>query len=81
MKTPSCLPQDSIKGVPTYAGIDAFAGTEDAVTGYPTFSRVTTIRRVGGAAIDLVDYKVISVSVNGRGLRTAVKKTTMVTVF
>ena len=72
---------DSVKGAPTYVGIDAFAGTEATVTGYPTFRRVTTVRRVGGNPEDLVDYKVISVSVTGTALRTPVKKTTMVTAF
>jgi len=72
---------DSIKGAPTYAGIDAFAGTEATIAGYPNFRRVTSVRRVGGAAADLVDYKVVSVSVTGTGLRTPVKKTTMITAF
>lgn len=72
---------DSIKGAPTYAAIDAFAGTEETIAAYPNFSRTTSVRRMGGGATDLVDYKVISVSVTGRGIRTPIKKTTMITAF
>lgn len=72
---------DSIKGSATYTAIDGFAGTESTISGYPNFSRVTTIRRVGGGAADLVDYKVVSVSVTGTGLRAPIKKTTMMTAF
>ena len=72
---------DSIRGVSTYTALDGVAATESNIAGFRGYTRTTAVRRVGGGGADLVDYKVVTVTVTHPVLTTPVKKTTMIPVF
>lgn len=73
---------EEVKGAIRYSAIDSiFAKTEPTITGHPGLTRQTMVQRTGGAAPSLYDYKTITVIVNGPGLKTPSKKSTVISVF
>jgi prepilin-type N-terminal cleavage/methylation domain-containing protein len=73
---------EEVKGALQYATIEAnYAKTEATLTGHPGLTRQTLVTRTGGAAPSLYDYKTVTVIVNGPGLKTPSKKTTVISVF
>lgn len=72
------LAQDRIQTVqmdPDYGGLDTmYVGTESSFPTLTGYTRETQIQRVGGTN----DYKIITVIVNGPGLRQPVERTTTV---
>jgi len=83
--TASDLVADRIEAVKTNGRYDnletTFNGTENAVAGFPRFTRRTLIQRIGGAASDSVDYKVVTVTVTAPRLSSPVKKSTVISNF
>lgn len=73
---------EEVKGAIRYSAIDSlYAKTELTITGHPGLTRQTLVARTGGTAPSLYDYKTITVIVNGPGLVTPSKKTTVISVF
>jgi prepilin-type N-terminal cleavage/methylation domain-containing protein len=73
---------EEVKGALKYSAIEAsFATTEPSIAGHPGLTRQTIVTRTGGAAPSLYDYKTVTVIVNGPGLKTPSKKTTVISVF
>lgn len=73
---------EEVKGAIKYAVIDSvFAKTEPSIVGHPGLTRQTIVTHTGGAAPSLYDYKTVTVIVNGPGLKTPSKKTTIISVF
>jgi prepilin-type N-terminal cleavage/methylation domain-containing protein len=69
-----------IRASPNYSGLETnYATTEATLTGFPGYSRVTTISHTGGPRPTYTnDYKTVTVEVNGPGLSAAIKKTIIV---
>ncbi|MGH7717917.1 MAG: type IV pilus modification PilV family protein [Gemmatimonadaceae bacterium] len=72
---------EQVKTASTYLQVDAYAGSESSIPGHPRYARQTLIKRVGGAASDVYDYKVVTVIVNAPGLAKPVRKTTVIAGF
>ena len=73
---------EEVKGAIKYSVIDSvFAKTEASITGHPGLTRQTIVTHTGGAAPSLYDYKTVTVIVNGPGLKTPSKKTTIISIF
>jgi prepilin-type N-terminal cleavage/methylation domain-containing protein len=70
-----------VKAIQRYADVDAAAVTETDIPGHRSFTRRTVVRRVGGAASDDEDYKIVTVIVTAPALRTPVKRTTVISEF
>ena len=70
-----------VKAIQRYADVDAAAITETDIVGHRNFTRRTVVRRVGGAASDDEDYKIVTVIVSAPALRTPVKRTTVISEF
>lgn len=70
---------EQIKGYGRYGTLEStYNGTESSMPGYANFTRRTDIVRVNTTTND---YKTITVTVTHPGLRTAVKKTTVISAF
>jgi len=73
---------EEVKGALSYTTIEAnFVKTEATITGHPGLTRQTLVTHTGGAAPSLYDYKTVTVIVNGPGLKTPSKKTTVISIF
>jgi Tfp pilus assembly protein PilV len=74
---------EAVRSATPYMSLDTMARTESTVPGFPGYSRVTQVSRVGGAQADTVDYRVITVRVNlpAGAERPSVTKTTLVAAF
>lgn len=73
---------EDVKGATRYSTIaTVYAGTESSIPNYPGFTRQTIVTRIGGAPPDLYDYQTVTVIVSGQGLRTPVKKSTVIGAF
>ena len=73
---------EEVKGALKYAAIDSiYEKTEPSIPAHPGLTRQTIVTRTGGAAPSLYDYKTVTVIVNGPGLKTPSKKTTVISVF
>ena len=73
---------EEVKGAIRYSAIDSvFAKTEPTITGHPGLTRQTLVLRTLTGAPIPNDYKTITVIVNGPGLTTPSKKTTVISVF
>ena len=73
---------EDVKGAVRYSAIDSiYAITENTISGAPGYTRKTLVRRVGGGAPDLDDYKVITVIVSSSQLASPSKKTTIIAAF
>ena len=64
-----------------YMSLDTMATTESSVAGYPGYTRQTLVTRVGGAATDTVDYRIVTVHVTTPGVARVVSKSSMVGAF
>lgn len=72
---------EQVKTAPTYAKIDSlYMGIESSIAGYPGYTRLTQVLRVGGTPSDTVDYKVITVTVTTPAIpkSVVVKKSTVI---
>jgi prepilin-type N-terminal cleavage/methylation domain-containing protein len=69
-----------IRASPNYSGLETtYATTEATITGFTGYSRSTTITHTGGPRPTYTDdYKTVTVTVNGPGLTTPIKKTIIV---
>jgi prepilin-type N-terminal cleavage/methylation domain-containing protein len=73
---------EEVKGALKYSAIDSlYAKTEPSIPGHVGLTRQTLVTRTGGAAPSLYDYKTVTVIVNGPGLKTPSKKSTVISVF
>jgi hypothetical protein len=73
---------EEVKEATVYANIEAdYKGTENSIPDFPRFTRETLVKHVGGGSTDKVDYKIITVIVNGPGLETPIRKTTIISNF
>lgn len=69
---------ETIKGTTSYAGLDTYAVTENSITGFAGYRRVTQVLRTLDAT---QDYKAITVTVSNPGLSTPVKKSTIIAAY
>jgi prepilin-type N-terminal cleavage/methylation domain-containing protein len=69
-----------IRASPNYSGLETnYATTEATITGFPGYTRSTTITHTGGPRPTYTnDYKTVTVVVNGPGLSAPIKKTIIV---
>jgi len=73
---------ESVKGAPRYTAIESlYVATEANVAGYSGYRRQTWVTRVGGAASDTIDYKIVTVQVSNGALAGNVRKTTVIAPF
>ena len=73
---------EAAKGAVRYTAIESlFVATEASLTGYPGYSRRTWVTRVGGAAIDTIDYKIVTVQVTNTQMPGNVRKTTVIAPY
>jgi Tfp pilus assembly protein PilV len=69
-----------VRASPNYSGMETnYGGTEATISGFPGFSRVTTIIHTGGPRPTFTnDYKTVTVTVSGPPMKTPVTKTVVV---
>jgi Tfp pilus assembly protein PilV len=69
-----------VRASPNYSGMETnYAGTEATISGFPGFTRVTTIIHTGGPRPTYTnDYKTVTVTVSGPPMQTPVTKTVVV---
>jgi prepilin-type N-terminal cleavage/methylation domain-containing protein len=73
---------EQVKGSPRYSAIESlYVATEASITNNLGFSRQTWVTRVGGAATDTIDYKIITVQVTNPQLSGNVRKTTVIAPY
>ncbi len=72
---------EMIRGTLRYNAIDTMAVTESSLPSFPGFARVTEVTHVGGDSLSLVDHKIITVSVTGPKIPTAVKRTLVIAKY
>jgi prepilin-type N-terminal cleavage/methylation domain-containing protein len=72
---------ERVRTAQPYLSIDTMATTESSLVGYPGYVRQTIVTRVGGAAADTVDYKIVTVRVTTPGVARVVSKTSFVGAF
>jgi prepilin-type N-terminal cleavage/methylation domain-containing protein len=73
---------EQIKGAPRYTAIESlYVATEATVPNNLAYARRTWVTRVGGAATDTIDYKIITVQVTNPQLTGSVRKTTVIAPF
>jgi prepilin-type N-terminal cleavage/methylation domain-containing protein len=73
---------EEVKGATRYDNIETlYAKTESSIPSSAGFSRQTLIKRIGGGASDLYDYKTVTVIVTLPGGKKQVKKTTVISAF
>jgi len=70
-----------IRSANSYAAIDGYAMTETTSPVPAGYTRTTQVQHVGGGVTDLMDYKVVTVSVIGPKMVTPLKRTTVIAVF
>lgn len=70
---------ETIKSSMSYATLNAtYAATENAIPGYPNYTRVTQVLRTSNAS---TDYTAITVTVSHPSLSKPVKKSTIIAAF
>jgi hypothetical protein len=72
---------EAVRTAQPYLSIDTMATTESTILGYPGFTRITSVTRVGGDAADTVDYKIVTVKVKTPGVERWATKTSIVGAF
>jgi Tfp pilus assembly protein PilV len=72
---------ERVRTAQPYLSLDTMATIESSVPGYTGYTRQTLVTRVGGAATDTVDFKIITVRVTTPGIARTVSKTSMVGAF
>ena len=72
---------ERVRAAQPYLSLDTMATTESSIPGFPGYTRVTQVVRIGGNAADTVDYRVVTVRVTTPGAAQTVSKTTTVGAF
>lgn len=72
---------DAVRTQPSYSAIALLASTTTVKADYTTYGMTTTVRRVGGAVTDSVDYQLVTVTVTHPAMRKPVAKTTAIAAF
>jgi prepilin-type N-terminal cleavage/methylation domain-containing protein len=76
---------DSVEHAATYAAIPGYAGTQSVSRDNATFSRVTTVKQIGGGTTSVVNYYLVSTAVSTAALspsgNATVKKTIAIRQF
>jgi prepilin-type N-terminal cleavage/methylation domain-containing protein len=72
---------EKVRTAQPYLSLDTMATSESAVTGYPGYSRVTSVAHIGGSATDTVDYRVVTVRVTTPGVARTITKSSIVGAF
>ena len=72
---------EAVRTAMPYASIDTMAATETTIPGFPGYTRVTTVTRVGGATTDTLDYRTVTVRVSTPGALQTVAKSSVVGAF
>lgn len=72
---------EAVRSARPYLSLDTMATTESTIPGYPGYVRTTQVTRVGGAAADTVDFKVITVKVRTPGVERWATKTSIIGAF
>jgi Tfp pilus assembly protein PilV len=72
---------DEVRQQPTYSSIDLIKDSVNVTYDFQTFSRQTVVKRIGGAATDSVDYRLVTVTVRHPSMKKTVSKTTAVAAF
>ena len=70
-----------IRSTTSYAYIDSYAATENGSPLPAGYTRTTQVQHVGGGSTDIVDYKVVTVSVVGPKMTDPLMRTTVIAVF
>lgn len=69
---------EEVKVAPDYAAVGSYAGVEISPNGMRGFTRRTVVLRTGGLPSDSVDYRTVTVEVSATGMRTPVRKSTII---
>lgn len=69
---------EEVKVAPSYAAVSTYAGVEMAPNGMRGYTRRTVVVRIGGLPSDSVDYRTVTVEVSATGMRTPVRKSTII---
>jgi Tfp pilus assembly protein PilV len=73
---------EAVKSAKTYASIESlYVKTEGSVTGYPGYTRQTSVTRTGGGVADTIDYKTVTVQVTNPQMSGSIRKTTVIAPF
>jgi Tfp pilus assembly protein PilV len=73
---------ETVKGGPRYSAIESlYVKTETSLPGFKDYVRRTSVRRVGGAVTDSIDYKIVTVDVSHPALDRTVRKSTVMAPF
>ncbi len=72
---------ERVRTAQPYLSLDTMATTESSIAGYPGYTRTTVVTRIGGAAADTVDYRIVTVRVTTPGVARIVSKTSTVGAF
>ena len=73
---------DDARAQTSYGAIEGMASSDQVAADNTEFTRVTTVRRVGGdKPTDVEDYKLITVTVRHPGMRKIVSKTTAIAAW
>jgi prepilin-type N-terminal cleavage/methylation domain-containing protein len=73
---------EAVKSAPRYTAIESlYVATEATIPNYPGYKRQTWVKRIGGAASDTIDYKIVTVQVTHKSLFGSLRKTTTIAPF
>lgn len=72
---------EAVRSAVPYASIDTMEATESSIAGYPGYTRVTQVTRIGGTPSDTVDFRTVTVRVSTPGNRQTVAKSSTVAAF
>ena len=72
---------ERVRTAQPYLSLDTMVTTESSVAGYPGYTRQTLVTRVGGAATDTVDYRIVTIRVTTPGVARVISKSSVVGAF
>lgn len=76
---------DSVEHATTYASIPSYAGTTSITRDNATFSRVVTVKQIGGGVTSVVNYYLVTAAVTSTAMgpsgNATVKKSTAIRQF
>ena len=72
---------ETVRSASPYASLDTMARTESTISGYPGYTRITVVARVGGTPTETVDYRAVTVKVLTPGSTQYVTKSSTVAAF
>lgn len=72
---------ERVRTAQPYLSLDTMVATESSVPGYPGYTRQTLVTRVGGAATDTVDYRIVTIRVTTPGVARVISKSSVVGAF